>query len=91
MRQRKKAAEDRMGFEQRMVQKLVAQIEKYERYFESREDMGRPMDHPAANAYANLLKTVIALTRKQENGISTDGQMREEMERVLEAEYGIKR
>lgn len=72
-----------------MVKKLVTQIEKYERYFENIDGI----DNPAVNAYSNLLKTVIGLARKQQikENKSTAREIKEEAERILEAEYGIKR
>ncbi|MDA8087914.1 MAG: hypothetical protein M0Z75_14595 [Nitrospiraceae bacterium] len=75
-------------FEKMMVRKLVAQIEKYERYFESIDGI----DNQAVHAYTNLLKTVIGLARKETKEKKfTARQLKEEAERILEAEYGIKR
>ncbi|MDA8326200.1 MAG: hypothetical protein M0033_08265 [Nitrospiraceae bacterium] len=78
----------RPSFEEMMVQKLVAQIEKYERYFESIDGI----DNQAVHAYTNLLKTVIGLARKETKEKKfTARQLKEEAESILEAEYGIKR
>ena len=77
------------SFEERMMLKIVAQIEKYERYFETRTKI----DNPAVHAYTNLLKTVIELSRKLnlKKKKTTPEQLKAEAEKILEAEYGIKR
>ena len=82
------ARETVSSFEEMMVQKLLAQIKKYERYFDSIDKI----DNQAVHAYTNLLKTIIGLSRKQETGrkISAEA-IREEAEKILEAEYGIRR
>ncbi len=76
--------------EEALVQKLVTQIEKYERYLERLGD-GKA-DNQAVYAYTNLLKTIIGLSRKREadRKISAAA-IKEEAEKILEAEYGIKR
>ncbi len=77
------------SFEERMMLKLVAQIENYEKYFGTQKDL----DHQAVHAYSNLLKTVIELFRKLnlKEKKSTPGELKAEAEKILEAEYGIKR
>lgn len=76
--------------EEEIVQKLVTQIDKYECYLAGLDD-GKA-DNQAVFAYTNLLKTIIGFSRKQETGgkISAAA-IKEEAEKILEAEYGIKR
>lgn len=74
-------------FDQQMISKLVAQIDKYERYFESIESI----DNRAVYAYTNLLKTIVELGRKAKpRGKDPEG-LRKKADEILEAEYGIKR
>ncbi|MDA8087813.1 MAG: hypothetical protein M0Z75_14070 [Nitrospiraceae bacterium] len=81
--------DSRFSFEERMMLKLVAQIEKYEKYFDAKTEL----DNQAVHAYTNLLKTVIELSRKLKlkEKKSTPEQLKAEAEKILEAEYGIKR
>ncbi len=87
--ERQKAADDRRTLEQRMVQKLVVQIDKYEAYLEGLAP--GTMDNQAVYAYTNLLKTIIGLSRKGEMRQVSPADIQEEAEKILEAEYGIKR
>ncbi len=83
------AGDSRFSFEERMMLKLVAQIENYEKYFAAKTEM----DNQAVHAYTNLLKTVIELSRKLKlrDKKSTNEELKAEAEKILEAEYGIKR
>ncbi len=83
------AADSSFSFEERMMLKLVAQIENYEKYFRTKTDL----DHQAVHAYSNLLKTVVELSRKLKlkGKKGTPEELKAEAEKILESEYGIKR
>jgi hypothetical protein len=75
-----------------MLLSLIAQKEKYEKYFD-----GLPannMDNQAQFAYSNIIKTVIELSRKlkpKEKQSKDLAEMKRLAEEILESEYGIKR
>lgn len=87
--ERRMAEDSRFSFEERMMLKLVGQIDKYEKYLDTKNEM----DNQAVHAYTNLLKTVIELSRKLKlkDKKSTPEELKHEAEKILEAEYGIKR
>ena len=86
--ERQRAADNQLTFEQRMMSKLVSQIEKYEKYLE--ETTG--VDNQATYAYTNLLKVVVELSRKIKVKENRDPEeLRAAAAEILESEYGIKR
>jgi len=87
--ERQRAEDSQLSFEEKMMLKLLAQIEKYERYFDSKSGI----DNQAVYAYTNLLKTVIELSRKMKPKKQKKdlAEMQREAREILEAEYGIKR
>ena len=87
--ERQKADDSQLTFEQAMMKKLVAQIEKYEVYLE-----GAPgIDNQATYAYTNLLKTVVELSRKVKPAKTEKdaAKLKKEANAILESEYGISR
>ncbi len=86
--ERQRAADNQLTFEQRMMSKLVSQIEKYEKYLD--ETTG--VDNQATYAYTNLLKVVVELSRKIKVKENRDpDELRAAAAEILESEYGIKR
>ncbi len=86
--EQQKAADCQLSFEQKMMQKLVAQVEKYETYLETTPGI----DNQATYAYTNLLKVVVELSRKLKLKEEKDpAALRAAADEILETEYGIKR
>jgi len=87
-----KTAEIQVGFEQKMLKKLVAQLEKYEKYFDENPEL----DNQATYAYTNLLKVLIEISRKLKpsEGLpggppKSVGLSDETLSRIKEEIYGI--
>jgi hypothetical protein len=59
-REKEKAADNQLSFEDRMLNALQAQKEKYERYFEKNEKL----DHQAQYAFAGLIKTMMEIRER---------------------------
>jgi phage shock protein A len=72
-----------------MLRDLLKQKKKYEQYFEGIQGV----DNQASFAYANIIKTVIELSRKiKPRGEEKDPEeLRRMADEILEMEYGIKR
>lgn len=86
--EKQKVKDSQISFEEKIMLKLIAQIEKYEAYFEN----NATIDNQAVYAYTNLLKTIIELSRKRPQKEAKDpAEMRRLAEEILESEYGIKR
>ncbi|MDA8170304.1 MAG: hypothetical protein M0Z48_00545 [Nitrospiraceae bacterium] len=86
--ERQRANDSQLSFEQAMMSKLVAQIEKYEMYLESAPGI----DNQATYAYTNLLKTVVELSRKVKVKEDKNPEaLKQAADEILESEYGIKR
>ena len=84
--ERQTAGDSQLSFEQKMLRKLIKQIEKYERYFETTD-----IDNQAMYAYTNLLKTVVELSRKVKAKETDPEEFKKKAEEILESEFGIKR
>lgn len=91
----KRSQEERQGFEnelldfdQRMLKKILRQIERYERHL----DTDSRVDNQAAYAYTNMIRTAMDLANKIKPERNADPEAHERtLEEVLENEYGIRR
>lgn len=81
--------DSQISFEERMMNDLMKQKDKYEAYFETISGI----DNQAQYAYTNIVKTIIELSRKLKPGKETKDpdEMKKLAEEILESEYGIKR
>ena len=90
--EKQKVSDSQISFEEKMLLALIQQKEKYEKYFESLPI--NSMDNQAQFAYANIIKTIIDLSRKlkpKEKETKDPAEMKRLAEEILESEYGIKR
>ncbi len=88
--ERQKVNDSQISFEEKMLSDLLKQKEKYETYFDSIN----LIDNQAQFAYANIIKTIIDLSRKmkpKEKEIKDPAEMKRLADEILENEYGIKR
>jgi hypothetical protein len=76
-----------LGLEERMMGKLLKQIERYEGHMH-----GPEIDNQAAYAYVNMIRIALELAGRirPETRLSPE-EMKRRIDEVLEAEYGIKR
>lgn len=56
--ERQRLQDSQMSFEEKMLKALTDQKEKYETYFTSSAEPGKPPDTQAMHAYTNLVKTI---------------------------------
>lgn len=88
--ERQQTRDSQISFEERMMNDLLKQKEKYERYF----DTISGIDNQAQYAYTNIVKTIIELSRKikpSEKETKDPDEMKRLANEILESEYGIKR
>lgn len=87
--ERQKTKDIQISFEERMMNDLLKQKEKYEAYFETLPGI----DNQAQFAYANIIKTIIELSRKlnPQKEVKDPDEMKRLADEILESEYGIKR
>jgi hypothetical protein len=87
--ERQEIRDSQLSFEESMLRDLLKQKKKYEQYFEGIQGV----DNQASFAYANIIKTVIELSRKiKPRGEEKDPEeLRRMADEILEMEYGIKR
>jgi transposase-like protein len=76
-----------VGLEERMMGRLIRQIEKYELYMQAPH-----VDNQASFAYTNMIRTAIELAGRIRPEKRTDPEeMRRIADEILETDYGIKR
>jgi hypothetical protein len=75
-----------LGFDEKMLKKILRQIERYERHL----DTDSKVDNQAAYAYINMIRTAMELSSKirPEKKVVPEEHERT-LEEVLETEYGI--
>ncbi|MDA8155578.1 MAG: hypothetical protein M0Z52_03860 [Actinomycetota bacterium] len=88
--ERQEAEDCQLSLEQKMMKKLLRQIERYEEYLDSLPI--NQMDHQATYALTNLYKTVVELSRKAKGvDAKSPATLRKKADEIMRAEYGIER